>query len=123
MVDDPFKVPQEMRALAEQSVAQARKAFDGFMNATHETVSRLESQSSSVQAGTTDMARKAVGFAEKNVASSFDFAQRLLQAQDANEVMRLHAQFVKEQMQALSDQTRELGQSAAETMAKARPKP
>jgi phasin len=122
MADDPFKVPQEMRALAEQSVAQARKAFDGFMTATHETVARLETQTSSVQAGTKDMTRKAVGFAEKNVASSFDFAQRLLQAKDAEEVMRLHAQFVKEQMQTLSDQTRELGQSAAETMTKARPK-
>src|ERR1700749_4243897 len=34
MAKDPFEqfaIPNEMRSFAEQSVAQARKAFDGFM--------------------------------------------------------------------------------------------
>ena len=39
MAKDPFEqfaIPNEMRAFAEQSVAQARKAFDGFIQAANQ---------------------------------------------------------------------------------------
>jgi phasin len=121
MVQDTFQVPPEMRALAEQSVEQAKKAFDGFMTATQKTVSNLETQTAAVQAGARDVTQKAVGFAEKNVAASFEFAQRLVRAKDAQEVMALQAEYMKNQMQALNEQARELGQTAATSAAKARP--
>ncbi len=114
---DAFQVPPEMRTLAEQSVEQAKKAFDGFMTATQQAVSTIEGQAAVAQAGAKDMSRKAVGFAEKNVAASFEFAQRLVRAKDAEEVMKLHADYVKTQMQSLNDQAHELGQAAT----KARP--
>ena len=60
-----------------------------------------------------DMSQKAVSFAERNVAASFEFAQKLTHAKDAQEVMKLHADYVKAQMQALTEQARELGQTAA----------
>jgi phasin len=107
-----FQIPPEMRSLAEQSVAQARKAFDGFMTAAQSAVSTLEGQAAAAQAGAKDMQQKAVAFAEHNVAASFDFAQKLLKAKDAEEVMKLQADYVKAQMQALGEQARELGQSA-----------
>ena len=59
------------------------------------------------------MQRKAVAFAERNVDASFDFARKLVAAKDSEEVMKLHADYVKAHMQALSDQARELGQTAA----------
>jgi phasin len=121
MAQDNFQVPPEMRALAEQSMEQAKKAFDGFMTATHNTISTVESQTAAVQAGARDMTQKAVGFAEKNVAASFEFAQRLVRARDAQEVMALQAEYVKNQMQALNQQAQELGQTAASNAAKARP--
>jgi phasin len=121
MVQDTFQVPPEMRALAEQSVEQAKKAFDGFMTATQKTVSNLETQTAAMQAGARDVTQKAVGFAEKNVAASFEFAQRLVRAKDAQEVMALQAEYMKNQMQALNEQARELGQTAATSAAKARP--
>ena len=52
-------------------------------------------------------------YAEKNVAATFDFAQRLMRAKDAAEVMRLQSEYLGRQMQALSAQVQELGQSAA----------
>jgi phasin len=121
MAQDTFQVPPEMRALAEQSVEQAKKAFDGFMTATQKTVSTLEGQAAAAQAGARDVTQKAVGFAEKNVAASFEFAQRLVRAKDAQEVMALQAEYMKNQMQALNEQARELGQAAAAGVAKARP--
>ena len=108
-----FEVPAEMRAFAEQSVAQAKKAFDGFLTAAQNAVSTFEGQAVAAQEGAKDVQRKAVTFAERNVASSFEFAQRLLAAKDPQEVLKLHADYVKTQMQALGDQARELGQVAA----------
>lgn len=117
---DPFQVPQEMRSLAEQSVEQARKAFDGFMTATQQAVSTMEGQTAAAQAGAKDVAKKTMTFAEKNVASSFEFAQKLVRAKDAEELMKLHTEYVQGQMQALTEQARDLGQTMTDTASKAK---
>ena len=39
-----FQVPPEMRAFAEQSVEQARKAFDSVMTAAQSAASAIEGQ-------------------------------------------------------------------------------
>ena len=108
-----FRVPPEMLSFAEQSVEQAKKAFDSVMTAAKSAASAIEGQTVAAQAGAKDMQRKAVAFAEHNVDASFDFATKLLAAKDGEEVMKLHADYVKTQMQALGDQARELGQTAA----------
>lgn len=107
-----FNLAPEMRAFAEQGVAQVKKAFDGLMTATHDAVSTMEGQAAAAHAGARDVQRKAMTFAERNVAASFDFAQQLLAAKDPGEIMKLHGDYVKAQMQVLSEQTRELGQAA-----------
>ena len=53
-----------------------------------------------------------MSFAEKNVSRTFEFAQKLVRARDTEEVMRLQAEFVKEQMQAMAEQAQEFGQTA-----------
>jgi phasin len=112
MAKDPmssFEIPAEMRRLAETSVAQAKQAFDGFISAAQQAVSRVETQTAAAQAGATDMSRKAMAFASQNMAASFAFAQRLAQARDVEEVMRLQADFLRSQMQTYAEQARELG--------------
>lgn len=107
-----FSVPPEMRALAEKSVEQARKAFDGFVNAAEQATAGLERTAQTTRAGAQDVAQKAMSFAEQNVASSFDLAQKLVAARDVNEVVKLHADYVRRQMDILTEQARELSQSA-----------
>jgi phasin len=113
-----FTVPPEMRALAEKSVEQARKAFDGFVSAAERVTCELEQRANVTRAGAQDVAQKAMSFAEQNVASSFDLAQRMVSAKDINEVVKLHADYVRRQMEVLSEQARELGQSAHRAGAK-----
>jgi phasin len=108
-----FEIPTEMRNLAEKSVEQAKTAFDGFMTAAQRMVSSWESQVSTAQDSGKDVTGKALSFAEQNVAASFDYAQRLVRARDVEEVMRLHAEYLQQQMQALQRQAQELGASAA----------
>ena len=122
MAKDPmssFEIPADMRRLAETSVAQAKQAFEGFMTAAQQAVARVESQTAAAQAGATDMSRKAMGFASQNMAASFAFAQKLAQARDVEEVMRLQADFLRSQMQAFADQAKELGASFTQTAADA----
>jgi phasin len=107
-----FEIPPEMRNVAEQSVAQARQAFDGFMSAAQKAVAKLEDQTAAAQAGAKGASQRIVGYAEKNVAASFDFAQRLARAKDVQEMMKLQQEFMQAQMQALAEQAKELGQTA-----------
>src|SRR5262245_36055790 len=96
-------VSPEIRRFAEQSVAQAKKAFDELMTATQKAVSTFEDHASSAQTSARELQRKVVDFSERNVAASLEFAQKLLQAKDAEAVLALHADYVKAQMQALTE--------------------
>jgi len=117
-----FEIPHEMRTFAEQSVEQARKAFDGFMSAAQKAASSMEGQATAAQTGAKDMREKAMAFAEKNVATSFEFAQKLVHAKDVEEVTRLQTEFVQRQMQMLTEQAQELGQTVTRAaMGAARP--
>jgi phasin len=108
-----FDVPAEMRALAEKSMEQARQAFDSFVSAAQQAVNTAGSQAASAQAGARQVGELAVRFAERNISSSFEFAQRLLQAKDAKEVSAMHADYVKSQIDALTEQAKELSKQAA----------
>ena len=82
---DRFEVPAEMRAFAEKSVEQARQAFDGFISAAHHAVSAFEGQAETARKG----------------------------AKDMQDVLRLQAEYIRRQMQALTEQAKELGESTS----------
>jgi phasin len=116
MAKEPFEqfaMPNEVRAFVEQSVSQARTAFNGLVEAANQAVKQWEGQAQSARSGASEIAHKSMGYAEKNLTASFDFAQRLMKAKDPQEVMRLQSEFLSAQMQTLSQQAQELGQSAA----------
>ncbi len=60
-----------------------------------------------------EIAEKSMSYAEQNVAATFDFAQKLMQAKYGTELMGLQSEFLSRQMQSLSAQVQDLGQSAA----------
>ena len=115
MADHTFNdfVPPEMRKFAEQSVQQTKKAFDDLMNATQRAVSTFEGHATSAQTAARELQRKVVGYSERNVGASLEFAQKLLQVKAPDEAMKLHADYVKAQMQALTEQARDIAQHAA----------
>lgn len=108
-----FEIPAEMRAFAEKSVEQAKQAFDGFISAAQHAVGTAETQAKSMQSGAKEAGELAMRFAERNVTSSFEFAQRLLHAKDAKEVTSLQIEYVKNQIAALTEQAKELSNQAA----------
>jgi phasin len=106
-----FEIPQNMKDMAEAGFDQARKAFENFMSAAQKTASQFEDQGAAAQASAKELSAKAVRFAEANIKASLDYAERLLQARDLPEVLKLHAEHVQNQMRALTEQAGELGQA------------
>ena len=84
-----FDIPAEMRAFAEKSVEQAKQAFDTFISAAQHAVNTAETQAASARTGVKDVAELAMRFSERNIASSFEFAQRLLHARSHGAAHRL----------------------------------
>jgi phasin len=108
-----FDIPADMRALAERSVEQAKEAFEIFISAAQHAVNAAEAQAAGARAGAKDVGELAIDFAERNIASSFEFAQNLLQAKDPGDVLALHTDYVRRQMSALTEQAKELSKRAA----------
>ena len=109
-----LEIPPEMRAFAEKSVSEARKAFETYMDAATKAFGTVEQSAHSMQTNARELGRKAIGFAEDNVSATLDFAQKLVQAKDAADVMRLQTEFTQAQMKSLSEQTKALGDSATQ---------
>jgi len=117
MADDAtrsaFEMPAEIMAMAEKGVAQAKQAFESMLSATEHAVVTAGTQLTSMQSGAKETGELAMRFAERNVASAFEFAEKLVRAKDAQEVATLHADYARRQMEALSEQAKELGKKAA----------
>lgn len=107
-----FEIPAEMRAFAEKSVEQAKQAFNTFMSAAQHAASTAENQASTAHSGAKEVGEMAIGFTKRNIASSFEFAEKLTKAKDSQELAALHADYVKSQMAALADQAKELSKQA-----------
>jgi phasin len=110
---EPFAIPDEMRAFAEQSVAQARQAFDGFLQAANQAMGRFEGQAQAARSSASEITQKSMSYAEQNFAATFEFARKLMAAKDGTEVMALQAEYLRQQTQALTTQVQDLSQSAA----------
>jgi phasin family protein len=81
----------------------------------------FEIPTKAAQAGVKDISDKALGYAERNVANTFAFADRIVRAKDAQEFIRLQTEFVQAQMKELAEQAKDLGESAAKIAMKSVP--
>ena len=100
---DHFQVSADMRAIAENSVEQARQAFNGFIGAAHRAVDMFGETAGK---GAKEIAEKAVTFAEMDMTLSFEFARKLVRAHGVQDVLKLQAEYVNAQMQLFSEHAR-----------------
>jgi phasin len=104
-----FAISAEMRAMAEKSVAQAKQAFESFMMAAQKAANLAEGQASTAHTAAKEASSMAVEFAERNMTSAFVLAQKLVQARDLEEMLKLQADYVRSQIEALTEQARDIG--------------
>ena len=108
-----FEIPAEMRAFAEKSVEQAKQAFNSFISAAQHAANTAENQAVSARTGAKEVGEMAIDFTKRNIASSFEFAEKLVRAKDAQELTALHTDYVKSQIATLTEQAKELSKQAA----------
>jgi phasin len=120
----PFDIPDQMREVADRSVEQAKKAIGQYLDATQEAVAKAEGSARSVRDGAAEVGRQALAYIEENVAASFDYAHRLVQARTIEEIAALQKEFVAKQMASLTEQGKSLGsmmgRAATDAMDKAK---
>ena len=104
-------ISNEMRAVAERSVEQAKVAFQQLMQAAEESISTSEERGETSQVGALDISKKAMTSAERNVLSAFELAQKIVHTKDTQELVRMQTEFLQSQMQALGEQVKDLGET------------
>ena len=109
MSNTPFEVPTEMRDMAQRSVEQARKAFEGFVNVAQRTADVVDNAGTTVRANVKSVNAQAIQYAEQNVNAAFDLAQKLVQAKDPMEAFTLQSEYLKSQLANLQSQAKEIG--------------
>lgn len=104
-----LEIPNEMRAVAEQRIEHAKSAFADFMRVAQGAVSALEDRFTASEADMNEIGDKAISFAGRNVSSAFDLAEKILQAKDIQELVQMQTEFVQSQMNILSEQVEDMG--------------
>jgi phasin family protein len=66
--------------------------------------------------GGAELSSKVLGYAERNVASTFEFAQRLVQVKDVQDLAKLQMEFIQSQMQAMTEQAKDLSETATKSI-------
>ena len=70
----------------------------------------------SIVMGKSELSNKVFGYAERNVASAFEFTQRLVHVRDIQDLTRLQMEFIQAQMQAMTEQAKDLSETATKAM-------
>jgi hypothetical protein len=104
--------PESLNEIASQSLEQARVAMENYL-------SFFQKNMFASPWGETDLNKKIQNYAGENVATAFEYAQKLTKAKDIQEVVRIQTEFMQEQLEALSEQAKDLGETATKAATKA----
>lgn len=106
-----LEIPAEMREIADKSVKQARQAFSGFIGAVQKNSENFDNIAGSAGDTFKDAASKATAIAEKNVNAAFDLAEKMVNAKDPQEIMKLQTEYMKQQFESVQKQALEMGET------------
>jgi hypothetical protein len=100
---------EKMREMAQTTLDKAKDAVSKYMAESQKLREKADSGVRATYSSAKEMNEKAVAFAEANVAAGFELAQRLLHARDPQEMGTVYQNHLKEQLEKMSAQFRELG--------------
>ncbi|OAF11810.1 phasin [Bradyrhizobium centrolobii] len=96
---------ENMRTMLSEALGRLRKANADYFEL-------LEKGLSASPLPIANQARELCSFMQRNVTATFDLGDKLIQAKDVPEALKLQGEFFQEQMRALTDQARTVGESA-----------
>ena len=108
MAEQPMS-PENIRSMLAENLDRLRKASADYFQ-------MLEKNMGSAQLPLGGHTKQYFDLMQRNVSATFDLCDKLINAKDVQESMKVQSEFFQDQMRALTDQARTLGESAMKTM-------
>ena len=100
---------EQMRKMAQSTLDKAKEAVSKYMAESQKVREKVDSGMRSSYTSLKEINDKAAAFAEANVSAGFELAQKLLEAKDQQEIGKIYQGHLKEQIEKMNEQFRELG--------------
>jgi phasin len=102
------RIPENIQAFAEETVAKSREAYSKFSAVTKDNVKVVEDVMLAAHAGARTIGEKVMYNTAANAEAAFDAAQAIARARSLPEAIRLQADFVQQQFNVAGAQMKEL---------------
>jgi phasin len=99
----------KVRAMLTENLEKVRKASDEYFKL-------LEQGLGSSQLPIASQAKPFTDFMQRNVAATFDLCDKLINAKDPQDALRIQSEFFQTQMRVMTDQARSMGETAMKAM-------
>src|SRR3954467_8973314 len=114
MSDKINEQTEKMREMAQTTLDKAKDAVSKYIAESQKLREKADSGVRATYSNVKEMNDKAVAYAEANVAAGFELAQKLLQAKDPQEMGTIYQNHLKEQMEKMNEEFRELGNAMSQ---------
>jgi len=104
-MEENNKASEGMSSVVSEATEQARVAMENYL-------SFLEKSMAVSPWGKTELSKKIKSHAEQNVATAFEFAQKLIHAKEFQDLVRIQTEFVQTQLKSLTEQAKDLCETA-----------
>jgi hypothetical protein len=101
------RIPENVQAFAEDSVAKTREAYSKMNVAAQDSVKAMQEIMVAAQSGAKTFSEKLLHTASVNAEAAFDAAEAMAKAKTVPEMARLQATFLQQQLATASAQTKE----------------
>ena len=106
----PFEVPEQMRALAEKGVSQARDSYARFKDVAESHNGTIEAVFTTASKGASEYSAKLMEMMKANTTSTLDFAQELLGIKSPSDAIELWSAHARKQFETFTAQSKELAE-------------
>jgi len=105
---------QNLNVEAKQAIERTVKQTEGAMDSY---LSLLQQSMSAVPWGKTDFGEKLQSFTEQNIAAAHHHIQKLSQARDFQDFIKIQTEYMQTQLSLFADQAKQLGEAYMKTAA------
>jgi hypothetical protein len=97
----------QVRSVMAKNLEQAHGAIANYFQFVEKSISASP-------LGATDRTKAFRSYVERSVAASFELSDKILRAKDLQDVLRIQTEFFQKHLQALTEQSKDLGDAASE---------
>jgi phasin len=109
VMSEQIMAADKVRAMLSENLEKVRKGSDEYFKL-------LEQGLSSSQLPIAGQARPFTDFMQRNVGATFDLCDKLINAKDPQDALRIQSEFFQTQMRTMTDQARSMGEAAMKAM-------